>query len=146
MGTTPSSRHQPIFHYVIAVRGKEFPLVIMADGISHWDDHTERLQLRSPQNRYLEIQAFAGDREALRQLGNELLEFTITVRVPEDIVAKAREMARKERRAGQATGELGAISAETMRDGAEMDRLLLDFFWKEINPLLNQPVELSSRQ
>ncbi len=117
MGTTPP-KTRPIFYYVIEVGGKEFPLVIMADGLSHWDDHTERLQLRPPQNRFLEIQAFAGDPAALRQLGNEMLEFTISVRMPDRIIAKAQEIAQKDRMTAHAPSELAARTAETMKDGA----------------------------
>jgi hypothetical protein len=131
---------RPMFYYVIEVRRREFPLVIMPDGMSHWDDHSERRVLRRSEDRLLELYALAGDNEAMRQLGNELLEFTISVRVPDNIRDSARAMARKERLDGNA--RLGAACAPltTIQDIAEMDRLLLDVFWKQINPLLSHPI------
>lgn len=121
---------EPLFHYVIQIGDREFPLVIMADGMSQWDDHTGRCKLRHPWDQYLELAAFAGDRQASQQLHNECLEFTISVPVTEPIFTKAAQMSQKYR---------NAVSAD--KSGAEMDRLLTDFFWKEINPLLSQPIE-----
>jgi len=126
---TSSRLDEPLFHYVIQIGDREFLLIIMPDGMSHWDDHTGRHRLRHPRDQYLELAAFAGDYQASQQLHNECIEFTISVPVSEPIFAKAAQMSQKYRNAASAVS------------GAEMDRLLTDFFWKEINHLLSQPIE-----
>ena len=74
------------FHYVIQVGKREFPLIIMQDGMSEWDDHTDQRQIRHPRDRYLEISAFAGNGRAIRQLANECIEFTVPVPLPKAIL------------------------------------------------------------
>jgi hypothetical protein len=108
--------------------------------MSQWDDRTARRKLRLPHHRHLEFQAFAGDRHAFYQLQNELLEFTISAAVPQKIVLKAVEMAQKEKMEEARTGKFQVPIGETARDIAEMDRLLEDFFWREVNPWLKQPL------
>jgi hypothetical protein len=135
----------PILYYVIEIGGREFPLVIMADGMSQWDDHTGRRSIRHPHHQHLELRAFTGDRHALCQLQNELLEFTLSAAVPQRIFAKAVEMAQKQRDKA-VTSDLQGITWAEAKDVTEMDDLLRDFFWKVINPLLSQPIKASTRR
>lgn len=130
----------PTYYYIIEVGDREFPLVIMPDGMSQWDDHTGRRKIRHPRDQYLELRAFAGERRASDQLENELLEFTISAPMPEKIVMKAMEMAQNEREGEATAEEFHAVTEKVAKDVAEMDWLLTDFFWKEINPLLSQPI------
>ena len=137
---TPPAGQRPMFYYVIEVQRREFPLVIMPDGMSHWDDHTERRALRRSEDQLLEVYALAGDRKAIRQLGNELLEFTISIRIPDNIRDKARKMARLERLDENVNFGAARPTATMVQDIAEMDRLLLDVFWEFINPLSSHPI------
>jgi len=132
---------EPLFYYLIQIGDREFPLVIMRDGTSQWDDHTGRRRLRHSGDQYLELAAFAGDSQAFQQLSNECLEFTISVPVPEMIFAKAAQMSQIYQNKAFADEDLLAMSAEEAKDVDEMERLLTDFFWKEINPLLSQPIK-----
>jgi hypothetical protein len=136
----PSTYHQPMFYYVIEIEDREFPVVILPDGMSQWDDHTGRRRIRHPRNRYLEFRAFTGDQCAFNQLENELLEFTVSAPMPEKILAKAMVMAQNEREEEATADEINAVTDKAAKDVAEMDSLLTDFFWKEINPLLTQPI------
>ena len=131
----------PLLHYVLEIQGREFLLVILSDGTSQWDDHTGRRTLRHPRDKYLELWAFAGDANAFRRLQNECLEFTISAPVPDQIVAKAAEMARQESKRNPTSKGINAMH----KCAAQMDRLLTDYFWKEINPLLSQPIHLRLR-
>jgi len=125
----------PILHYALLVAGREFLLTIHADGSSHWDDHSERRNLRHPRDRYLELAAFAGDAAAFRRLQHECMEFTIDAPVTKEILLKASEVAVKDSRGG-------SYVARTMaREIAEMDSLLTEFFWKAINPQLGRPIQ-----
>lgn len=137
-----SARNLPILYYVIEIAGREFPLVIRPDGISQWDDHTGRRRIRHPDHQYLELRAFSGDRRALAQLQNELLEFSISVEVPRELFLKAVKMAQREQGVGMRTAGPQRISLKTARDITEMDQLLTKFFWKEVNPLLCQPIKI----
>ena len=137
---TPPKLDEPLFYYVIQIDDREFPLVIMPDGISQWDEHTERLRIRDSRHRDLELRAFAGDRYALQQLQNELSEFTISIAAPETIFAKAQEMAQKQSKDETVDEEFHSATWEEANDIAEMDRLLEDFFWREVNPWLKQPL------
>jgi hypothetical protein len=121
---------------VLETQGREFLLVILSDGTSQWDDHTGRRTLRHPRDQYLELWAFAGDAQAFRRLQNECLEFTISAPVPDQIVAKAVEMARQDSECHPSREGLHAIH----KCVAQMDSLLIDYFWREINPLLSQPI------
>lgn len=138
---TRSTHNRPIFHYAIEIQGREFLLVVTPDGMSQWDDHTERRSLRHPRDQYLELWAFGGNQDAFRRLQNERLEFTISAPVPEHIVAKAMEMARQESKRGIAPPRVAGMR----RRVAEMDDLLTNYFWKEINPLLSQPINSGPR-
>ena len=137
---TKQTEKTPLFYYVIEIGDGEFPLVILPDGMSQWDDHTGRHRVRHPRDQHLELQAFTGDRRALSQLENELLEFTISAPMPEKILAKAMVMAQKEREGEATADEFCAVTQKVAKDVVEMDCLLTDFFWKEINPLLSQPI------
>jgi hypothetical protein len=137
---TQTTHVLPMFYYVIEVGDREFPLVIMPDGMSQWDDHTGRRRVRHPQDQYLELRAFTGEPRALNQLENELLEFTISVPMPEKILAKAMIMAEKEREGEATADEFHGVTEQASKDVNEMDWLLTNFFWKEINPLLSQPI------
>jgi len=77
---------------VIEIADREFPLVVMRDGMSRWDDHTERRKIRQPCHQNLELQAFAGNQQALHQIENELLEFTLSVAVPWKVFLKVLEI------------------------------------------------------
>jgi hypothetical protein len=98
----------PMFYYVIEVGDREFTLVIMPDGMCQWDDHTGRRRIRHPRDQHLELRAFAGERRAFDQLENELLEFTISATVPQRVLLKAAEMAKKEKMEEARTGKFQA--------------------------------------
>jgi len=127
----------PLLHYVLEIQGREFLLVILSDGTSQWDDHTGRRTLWHPRDRYLELWAFAGNALAFRHLENECLEFTISAPVPDQIVTKAAAMAWHESNRGLTPKGIYACPGRV----AEMDRLLTDYFWKEINPILSRPIQ-----
>jgi succinate dehydrogenase flavin-adding protein (antitoxin of CptAB toxin-antitoxin module) len=137
-----SAEQTSVFHYVIEIEDREFLLVIMPDGMSHWDDHTQRRTIRHPSHQHLELRAFAGDEKAFRLLKKETSEFTISVAVPEKVFLKAVQMAEKQKREEAATGNPQATSQEIAKDVTEMDYLLTNFFWQEVNPLLCQPLNL----
>jgi hypothetical protein len=128
-----SEKNAPIFYYVIEVQGREFPIVVTSDGISHWDDHSGRRAVRAPHQRHLELRAFAGDQGASRQLENETTEFTISIRPSAAIFRRMFKMNRR--------WSSGEISQESEKDIAKMDYLLRQFFWKEVNPLLTHSLE-----
>lgn len=138
---TQSPQTLPIFYYLIEIEDKEFPLVIMPDGMSQWEDHDERRKTRHPQDRHLELQALLGDQRACRKLRNELLEFTISVEVPKKLFLKAMKMAQEQQRVEITTAGSQPISPKTARDITEINQLLTKFFWKEVNPLLCQPIK-----
>ena len=138
--TIQSVPNLPIFYYVIEIGDREFPLVIMPEGMSQWDDHTGRRRIRHPDHQHLELRAFAGDHHAFCQLENELLEFTVSAAVSQEILLKAVEMAQEEKMEETRTGKFQEPVGKTARNIAEMDRLLEDFFWKEVNPHLSQPI------
>ena len=140
MRMSEQAEKTPLFHYVIEIEHREFPLVILPDRTSQWDDHTGRHRIRHPHDRHLELRAFAGERHAFYQLKNELVEFTISAAVPERIFLKAKEMAQKEKMEEAMTGKFQEPVGETAKDIAEMDRLLEDFFWRKVNPWLKQPL------
>ncbi len=125
---------QPSFYYCIQIENREFLVAIAPDGSSQWDDHTGRRTFRHPQNRNLELSAFAGDKNALRQLQNECLEFIISVPVPNEIVTKAMELAELEAK------QSPYISKSLVKGIKEMDDLLIAFFWEAVNPLSAQPI------
>ena len=56
--------------------------------------------------------------------------------MPDQIVAKAAEMARQESKRSPTPKEIHAKH----KCVAQLDCLLIDYFWKEINPLLSQPI------
>lgn len=130
----------PILHYVIEIEDREFLLVILSDGTSQWDDHTGRRRIRHPRDQHLELRSFTGERRAFDQLESELLEFTISAPIPEKIVTKAMEMAQKEQDGETKTRRFQRVIGKTSKDIAEMDRLFEDFFWREVNPRLKQPL------
>jgi len=137
---TQTTHVLPMFYYVIEIGDREFALIIMTDGMSQWDDHTGRRRVRHPRDQHLELRAFTGETCALNQLENELLEFTISVPMPEKILARAVIMAEKEREEEATADEFHGVTEQASKDVNEMDWLLTNFFWKEINPLLSQPI------
>jgi hypothetical protein len=129
---------EPFFFYVLEVQDREFPITLALDGISQWDEHTERRKVRPTHQRDLELQAFAGNREALKLLLNELLEFTVTVPVSKEIYSKATEMVEKQKRNEPLHEDSHEITWEAAKDIIEMDQLLREFFWANVNPLLSR--------
>jgi hypothetical protein len=124
----------PVLYYALEVVGREFLLAINSDGSSQWDDHSERRRIRHPRDRFLELAAFAGDPNAFRRLEHECIEFAIDATVTQEILAKAADVALKDRLPSR------YVSQSIVRDVAEMDAMLTDFFWKKINPQLGRPI------
>jgi len=132
----------PLFYYVIEIQDREFLIAVMSDRMSYWDDHTERRRIRHPRHQHLEHQSFAGDRQALQRLFNEEIEFTVPIAVSEKIFLKILQIVGKQR--WEETGEFPKITWGTIKDVAEMDQLLSDFFWQKINPSLGHPLKLQA--
>jgi hypothetical protein len=110
----------PVFNYVMAIQGREFVITITRDMMSQWVDLTGR--------------------SLTDQLQDEMAASAIAVQANEKISLKALEMAQKEKMEEIRTGKFQEPAGETAKDIAEMDRLLEDFFWREVNPRLKQPL------
>ena len=109
-----------ILRYVITIQRREFLIDITSDSISCWDDHTPHLDL-------------------LHEVQDEMDEFTISIPLPENIFLKARAMQHEPK-----SGEFKKMNEKTARNVGrgvkEMDQLLVEFFWREVNPRLKQPL------
>ena len=118
-----SSGDTPIFNYVAALpENREFILTIFEDGMSHWDDLSEGTLVE-------------------RVLCDEDQASIVSVRISGEILAKAREMAAREKEGDARAIPLPPSRAETAADIAVMDRMLVEFFWHEVNPLLRHPLK-----
>jgi hypothetical protein len=111
----------PVFNYVASIQNREFIVTIAQNRMSQWDDLSsctldDRLQNEEP----------AGS--------------IISVRISEEIYLKALEMVEKEKLEEARIGQFQVPAGETAKDIAEMDRLFYDFFWREVNPRLRQPL------
>jgi hypothetical protein len=109
-----------ILRYVIAIQDREFMIALTSDAISFWDDFTGR--------------------SLADQLQGEAAEPVIAVQASQKIFLKAQEMAQKEKMEETRTGKFREPAGEAAKDIADMDRLFEDFFWREVNPRLKQPL------
>jgi len=111
----------PVFNYVASIRGREFIVTIHQNMMSEWDD--------------------LGGCSLNDRLREVVPEGTvISVRVSEEIFAKALKMAEEEKLEESKGHQFQTPAAETMKDIAEMDRLFTEFFWREVNSRLRQPL------
>jgi hypothetical protein len=111
----------PVFNYVVSIEDREFIVTVTQNRMSQWDDLTGR--------------------SLVSQLRDEVAaESVIAVQASEKICLKALEMAQKEKMEEARTGKFREPAEETANDIAEMDRLLEEFFWRKVNPLLEQPL------
>jgi hypothetical protein len=117
--------NSPIFNYVVLIQpGREYIVTIFDDGMSQWDD-LSRGSLSD------------------RIHGEEAEGSVVEVRISNEIFAKARNMAEREKAEEIRTGQAPSPAGETGEDIAQMDRLMADFFWREVNPSVPEPLTQS---
>lgn len=118
-----------LFCYCLTIADREFLIQVTREGMIHWDDYKQRRQLRSDNDRALELHALAGSEHARRKLAAEIDEFTISFPLNAEMFARFTEAAH-------------LFDADEWTDAheLELDRHLLPLFWSEVNPRLARPV------
>jgi hypothetical protein len=131
---------EPILSYALEIGSRQFLLSIRRDATSQWDDYSERHRLRHPEDHHLEAKAFIyGDYIAFQRLRNECLEFTIDAPASESLLRMAVQISESQAQYN------GLPSGQIAKGFPEMDTLLKDFFWQEINPLLGEALDRHER-
>lgn len=130
MITTLAAMPEPLFSYSFEIAGREFLIAVNSDGIIHWDDYQTRRRVRSQADRNLEVKAMFGDARARHRLAAEIDEFTVSIRLTPEMLARFREAAR-----------LLADDRWAPADEEELDRFLIPLFWSDVNPHLHDPLE-----
>ena len=120
----------PLFCYCLQIADREFLIQVAHDGIIYWDDYKMRHRVRGPADQYLEIQVAVGDDRARERLVSEMDEFTVAVPLSPELLAHFRNAATR-------------LDEDrwTTADEAELDTVLIPFFWAEVNPRLKHPFE-----
>lgn len=117
--------------WCLSVGEREFSLYLL-DGRTVCFVDTAAYRALRPKERFTpELRAFVGDAKAAQQIWRERQEFSLSFEVDDVLVQKwlaADAMIEKE---GDITGEMEA----------EIDALLMPYFWSEVNPHLTEPVK-----
>jgi hypothetical protein len=108
---------KPIFRYVVPIERREFDVVIASDGMSYWNDLTKC--------------------SLMGQIRDDRPAFGISLSASKEILIKASEMVHREYQERKKIG-FKSPSISLQMDIAEMDVLLRDFFWRNVEPRLNQ--------
>jgi hypothetical protein len=121
---------EPLFEDFVTIQDHKFLVTIDRQGFIEWDDHEGRLRLRHPGDRALELRTLSGDDQARQRLANELTEFGIRFKLDPATFDKIKEW--------ESISEAGFST--TPRE-SELDDLLEQIFWREINPYLTTPLK-----
>lgn len=114
---------EPLFCYCLKIADREFLIEVSHEGVIYWDDYQEQRLRRSADERYLELQATAGDMRAQNRLSAEIDEFTVALPLSQELLVRFREAA-----TALADGRW------TTADEEELDARLESVFWAEVNP------------
>jgi hypothetical protein len=118
-----------LFEDFITIQGHKFLVMIDRQGYIEFDDHEGRLRQRPRGDRQLELRILSGDEPARKRLANEQTEFGIRFKLDPVTFEKIQEW--------ESISEAGFST--TPREN-QLDDLLEEIFWREINPYLTRPL------
>jgi len=118
-----------LFEDFITIQGHKFLVTVDPQGYIEWDDHEGRLRHRHPGDPKLELRTLSGDAQARRRLANEQSEYVIRFKLDPATFEKFQEWE-----------SISAAGLSTFMHENELDSLLEQIFWREINPYLTNPL------
>ena len=116
--------------WCLAVGGREFSLYLMDGANVRLVDERAYRATRPKEEFTPELRAFVGDPNAARQIWRERQEFSVSFAIDEHLVEKWLA----------ADAVLDARDDFTAAVEAEIDALLMPYFWRDVNPHLTDPV------
>jgi len=118
-----------LFEDFITIQGHKLLVMIDRQGYIEFDDHEGRLRQRPPGDRQLELRTLSGDEQARKRLAHEQTEFGIRFKLDPVTFEKIQEW--------ESISEAGF---STPSQESQLDDLLEQIFWREINPYLINPL------
>jgi hypothetical protein len=119
-----------IFSYCLDFGNREFFITVTRDGIIHWDDYMQRRKHRPEEDKRLELQALMGSDRARKRLESETHNYTIEVKLPEEVSSKI-----------EVAAEMLEADKWTIEHEKNLDEVLKPLFWEHVNPYLEPPLK-----
>lgn len=132
---TPSN--ELIFSTFIEIeKGREFNIDVYADGTSLWHDADFQRRCSGKQDADDFLRCIIDhDKAAAQRYFDRIGEFQVDVLMPEKVLKAVEIAARKFNN-----------DTLTQEDEARLDRVLVPFFWKAVNPLLSEPLRTTQKE
>ncbi len=116
--------------WCLGVNDREFMLYLMEGDTVILVDEAAYRGSRPPEKHSPELRAILGDAKAAKQIWRERQEFSVTFQID----SKLTKRWLKANKTIETEGDI------TKKCEAEIDALLLPYFWREVNHLLSNPI------